>query len=158
MPYHIRRDVNCGYSRPSVARAPRGATGTVRGMPGKSVTTCLGMLLESLGPEFQRAEAAGWLRAYEPGWNTAMVEAMLHALGKVPGVKHLDGEPAYTCPKNTVERLFLASHRTWRMAVPNLDLDDALCLAEALDGPNEELTPSLERLRRRLAVATRALP
>lgn len=130
----------------------------MRGLPSKSVTTCLSMLLEGLGPEFQRADAAEWLRSYEPGWNTAMVEAMLHALGKVPGVVHLDGEPAYTCPANTIERMFLATHRTWRMAMPQLNLDDALCLAEVLDGPNEPLTPSLERLRRRLTLAIKALP
>ncbi len=139
---------------------PRGPTGTVRGMHSHTVTALLAKLTLDLGRKFTRAEAAAWLRAREglSGTaaisDTAMVEAMLHALDRSPGVVAVRGEARYTVDPAAV-RTFM-QHRTWRMSLPSVDTQSARMLL-AIMTDKSQLTPMLLRLKLRLRTALEGL-
>tara|TARA_Y100000310_G_scaffold255356_1_gene262758 strand:+ start:4529 stop:4918 length:390 start_codon:yes stop_codon:yes gene_type:complete len=124
------------------------------------VTRLLTDLLVELAPRFTRAAAATWLRAQGGDFRyyvdtTEKVEALLHALGKCPGVEAVPGEARYVC--DLVAARSYAPHRTWRMALPHADVADATVLARILSQHSGQLTPRLKSLAVRLAEGLAAL-
>lgn len=79
------------------------------------------------------------------------VEAMLHALRRVPGVTH-DGERYY---RGTLYERNV-THRAWRITPRRLDVHDAEVLVGLLDKAGN-LTPNLTSVREQLTAAIRGL-
>lgn len=137
----------------------RGPTGTVLGMAAWEVTRLLADLLDALGSQFTRAQAATWLRErggsfdYHDGAYVyrvdlpEKVEAWLAALGKCPGVTAVPGKARFECDLRAPN---YARHRTWRMALPHVDVADATVLHRLLHRHRHQLTPRLDALRLRL--------
>ncbi len=126
----------------------------MRGMPADKVTAILVALLKDLAPKFLRADAASWLRENH-AMETVEVEAMLHMLGKVPGVRALGDARYGTVARDVV--IMLAKHRLWRVALPTLNLNDAIDLRAVLATSGLAPNPNLERLRDRLEAAVSEL-
>lgn len=138
----------------------RGPTGTVLGTDEHYVTALLAKLTLDLGRKFTRRQAAAWLREHNrlPAHHgqriTKWVEAMLQQLDRSPGVQPVRGEARYVVDP-LVARQYMAQ-RTWRMALPSVDIISARILLAALTGQSQ-LPPTLYRLRLRLRTALEAL-
>lgn len=137
-------------------RNPRGPEGSVRGVPAEQASEILVALVRYLGAfpsEERRRAAADYLRR-EHGYEQHTIDGFLWALFRMPGVRHGGrGELFFTEPA-----VAYARHRDWKIALGRADLADARALAKALAAaPQDDLTPNLQRLWKRLLDATTPL-
>ncbi len=142
-----------------MAAAPRGKTGTVRGLSRAFVLTTLQAYLAHLrrqgAQEVTEAGVVGWLRECHPGVTGGQARSLAAVFARMHGARKL-ARGHWVLPEDAEAQL---EHRTWRFPAGRLDYPSAVVLLAVLDEYNYPVgaPPALIAYHSRLARTVQAL-